>query len=276
MKHIAPLTVLLSLAGPSAYAADAVDMARAVGRTLDYVDSAKAMMPNLGFTPDSSSLLGAKLRPQSSSAMTITLNAGTGYVFLATGPGGVDLDIILEDDDGDRVAADRARDEKPVVTYEPRRSGRYKVRLSNASGRAVYAVMAMLSTDGVRISPAYTREHLAPLLADAHRAMLAGASVDDRGGWSFMATLLSEDETHRFNRLPTRGRSGVALARGDSDARDIDLVVRSEGRKLGHDIAPDAIPRVRFSPQQTVDLHLKGHDIRRPSLVGLVLLLDDA
>lgn len=273
MRTIA-LASLLGLGASPALAADAFDIGRAVDRTLVYVDDATDLHPSLGLAPDSSSLLGARLRARSSSAMTVQLEALTDYVFLAKGPEGVDLDIVLVDDDGDLVAADREDDEAPVVAFQPERSGPYTVQLINASSRSVYAVMAMLSSDGLPLRLGYMRQSLAPLLADAHRAMEAGAGVDEEGGWSFMATLLSENETHRFSGLPTRGRPGLALARGDSDARDIDLVVRSGGRRLGEDIASDAIPRVSFRARRSVEVAVTGHRIDRPSLVGIVLLLE--
>lgn len=270
MKHF--LTLALISAVPGIAHAGEVDAFRtALARTVEYADDALGLHPELGYAPDSSALLGARLGAETQSRMGLTLEAGKKYVFLAKSSGDIDIDIVLHDEDGRIIARDVESDGMPVVVYEADRGGRYTIELRNASGRATYAVMAMLETGGARLAARFVRQTLTRL-ADAADGVSRGG-FDERSGWSFFATLLHQGETHRFSGLPTHGRRGRVLMVADRDARDVELEVRGSDGAVQRDRSGRRRRRsVRLPAARSVTVRLRGVRVDAPSLVGALIV----
>lgn len=75
------------------------------------------------------------------SRSTLPLSAGDCYAFVAFGEDGVaDVDLLLIDDAGTEVAADRTHDAQAALQYCPEVAGRYQVVVRMAAGSGKYLV----------------------------------------------------------------------------------------------------------------------------------------
>lgn len=270
------LAIAVVCASSRARADDVSDLSEALDATLEYVAHVQSQDEDVGLVSDGPSLLGSSLDAGDRANMGTYLRRGRTYVFIARSARGVDIDLQLTDADGDVVEEDRDHDGRPVMVYRPRRSGQYTLSLINASREHHYVAMAAMSDDhSTRMTLRYMASTLAPLVRDARRALRRRGAGFQEGGWSFLATILDDGETHSFNNIPTGRRSGRVYVRGDSDSEDLDLTVSDgRGRQLGRDDDHDAYPQVSFPAERSIDLGIHGYNVTRSSLVGALVILD--
>jgi hypothetical protein len=238
-----------------------------------------------GFAKKEFSLLGAMLSKKDSAvSITMRLEAGTKYTFLAGGSAAaVDVDIIVRDSDGDEVAHDTLTDNYPLVSFSPTQTGQFRVQVVLAKVRSAgaFVMLATLTDKGWRV-PSAT---FAQVFRDAvTSARLVSANAQKGGGrplgplppgrWTFMGGVFEKGDSHDFSGLSLQ-KETTLLARGDTSAIDIDLVVRTSGGVVAaQDIETDPMPLVRLTPTagNTYAITFRNDDSSGPSLMNAMML----
>jgi hypothetical protein len=72
---------------------------------------------------------------------TMKFNGQESAVVMANSPDGTDIDLEIYDQTGDLVARDNAFNNRPMVTWTPRWTGPFKVRIKNNTDRSVKYVL---------------------------------------------------------------------------------------------------------------------------------------
>jgi hypothetical protein len=181
----------------------------------------------------------------------ISLVKGVQYAIVGGGDDGVkDLDLHVYNDNGDVVAQDVDADAFPVVTFTPRKSGYYIIRmtLASAAGWGSFCCYAMFNDEGYDV----------PIvnLATATVNMLTyGSSLKEIYGEAFFhaepgqsclyGMLLPEHGASQQSGFTFNSKGHVFVAGADHNADDIDLtVLDSKGNVVDMDVDEDASPIV--------------------------------
>jgi hypothetical protein len=168
-------------------------------------------------------------------------------------PNGIrDLDLMLDDASGNRVAEDREEDNEPRVAFCPETSGTYTLDVHAYDGAGGYAAYVYRLAPQVRDIPG-----VGGRLASAYSrlaASLHGAAFHAMGTPNQMPAEPGRKDSHT---LPLHyGSCYVVAAFASRDDMDIDLEVRDYLlRSVSVDVAGDADARVYVCPDRTADFY---------------------
>jgi hypothetical protein len=195
--------------------------------------------------------LGAYLREGNNSFMTTELQRGETYLFIGAGNQPArDVDIIIKDDDGDVVIKDTKIDAVAVVLFTPRITQRYTIylRLYKANSPC-FCGMALLRKGGWRVPIRNLSLATNNVLRSCENiaTQTEAKFLDEPGEWAMIGSILRDGDSSIFTdmRLGT-GRRAIT-AGGDTQTRDIDLVVFEDLRQpriLDSDKESDSNPLV--------------------------------
>lgn len=184
----------------------------------------------------------------------LQLSRGSCYEIAALPrPGGIrDLDLLLDDDAGNRVAEDRLETNEPRISFCPDRTGVYSLLIHAYDGGGGYvawlyrlgATTRDLPGISGRLSTAYAR------LA----SQLFGKGFRPVGTPSQQPAEPGRQDSHAVR--VERGSCYVVAALASDEAMDVDLEVRDYLlRGVSVDVAGDPDARVYVCPDRTADYH---------------------
>ena len=212
---------------------------RRVGQALDrVVGKAKAVTAaeDYGFM-QGGCVFGVMLSPGKSVSETFQLKAGGSYVFIGGGDSTTrDADILISDGAGRVVKQDTGADASPVVLFEPKKSGTYKMTLrlkSSQSGKA-FCAATVLTTGGAklpieRISQAARKVGLASQLFFS--ASKGGRFNQDSNTWALYGVVLGSKQYAQSDYKRYNAGNRVFVAVGDDRIKDLDLYLLDGNKK---------------------------------------------
>lgn len=232
-------------------------VARAIEATGKIIGAAKAVervVPNLGFYDSGACLFGTTLQPQEVRPITCFFEAGTDYLLFGGGDNNArDVDILVFDDNGERVKSDMAADDHPVVHFNPDRSGNYTVQLklfrAKAPGQDCYCVLVMMEAGGWSVPV----DNLATSLANFVKLSIAVDLMETQEvaltpkGWSLHGGIQRPGTATTLEGFQLEPGRHIYISAGDSHVGDLDNEVLAGSVRIGSDTGPDAIPTSQFS-----------------------------
>lgn len=226
-----------------------------------------------GLDDASTCFIGAYLVEGKSVTSRIPLKGGTEYAFMGGGDDDTkDLDIYVEDNDGDVVAKDDAADANPVVVFTPKEDGKYRVVMKMVSTKATgsFACYATLRDGGFDVPVSNLASASGRLLALCGRIndKLGPAYFHDGDGeLCLLGSIMTEGQTLTQGGFVLEDRPYAFVGTADDRAEDIDLkVVDSDGDVVASDQEKDATPIVLYSKGGTVSLKLSDAKSKGASL----------
>jgi hypothetical protein len=216
-----------------------------------------------GLDDASTCFIGALVVEGKQVTTRIPLKGGTQYALIGGGDDDVkDMDLYLEDSDGNVVAKDDATDANPVVVYTPREDGKYKVVMKLISTRATssFCCYATLRDGGFDVPLDNLATAAGKLLAMCER-------INDKLGWAafhdgdgelcLIGSIMSEGQTLTQGGFVLEDRPYAFLATADGLAQDIDIkITDGDGTTLASDQETDATPLVVYKKGGTVSMKL--------------------
>ena len=213
---------------------------RRVGQALErVVRKAKAVTAteDYGFM-QGGCVFGVMLAPGASVSETLPLKKGGSYVFIGGGDSTTrDVDISITDSAGRVMEKDTGSDASPVVLFEPKQSGTYKMTLrlkSSKSGKAFCAATVLRSGGAKlpieRITEAAVKVGAASALF--FEASQGGRFNQDSNTWALYGVVLSSKEQAQsdYKRYGVGNRVFVAV--GDDRIKDLDLYLLDGNKKV--------------------------------------------
>src|SRR5262249_54002903 len=153
------------------------------------------------------------------------------YAFLGGGDDDTkDLDIYVEDDDGDVVAKDEANDANPVVVFTPKEDGKYRVKMKLVSSKASgsFACYATLRDGGFDVPVSNLASASGRLISLCERIndKLGPAYFHDGDGeLCLLGSIMTEGQTLTQGGFELEDRPYAFVGTADDRAEDIDLKV---------------------------------------------------
>lgn len=225
---------------------------------------------------------GASLAAGGEAELTITLDAGTEYMFVAGGDSNcTDLDIeIREYSTNNVLAEDTAVDAAPVVSYRPGRSERVSVRLRmfRATGTSC-AVMVVAQKGGWEIPPSVLKEAtIGCLLACAvGSALVDGGATwhDEPGEWALWGTVLDSGQEQAMTMMRMKRGNHLFVSIGDDSLeRSCLYLLDGEGNALRADEDQDARKFIQYETEAHYDYGVLVQNVKSkgPSLVYVAVM----
>ena len=216
-----------------------------------------------GLDDASTCFIGALVVEGKQVTTRIPLKGGTEYALIGGGDDDVkDMDIYLEDPDGNVVAKDDATDSNPVVVYTPKEDGKYKVVMKLVSTRATssFCCYATLRSGGFDVPVSNLAAASGKLLALCER-------INDRLGWAafhdgdgelcLVGSIMSEGQTLTQGGFVLEDRPYAFIGTADAVAQDIDIkITNDDGATVASDQETDATPIVIYKQGGTVAMKL--------------------
>lgn len=204
---------------------------------------------------------GVVLETQAPRDYGLSLSAGQCYVFAALGgPGAVDTDIMLNDQSGQQLEADRAAARDSVIRYCAGATGSYALSVRMYAGRGPLFTVGYAQRGGSSGAPVMAQTSTAGAGLRENFALL-DADMRARGYESFgnqVEGQLATGGTRNFEIQLEGGRCYAILAVGDGGVRDLDLLLLDGGGdEVDRDIAVDARPTVRVCPQRSGNFYMQ-------------------
>lgn len=224
--------------------------------------------------------LGAFIKPGNDSFLTLQLDSGGEYKFVGAVQKTCDLDIIIEDTNGNVVARDTRVDSVPIVDFAPTSSEQYTVRLKLHSARqSQFCGMVLLRKGGWAVKVSNLGTATTNVLT--HCEAIAGQAIakfcEVPGEWAMIGQVMREGGTNTFSGIRLGTGRRVVTAGGDANSKDIDLLVTREGAvpvRLASDTQRDSFPIVEFrtSVASTYILETQNARSHGPSIVMTAIL----
>lgn len=240
----------LFLAPPSRATAQDADISWTPGRYLVqaigrvYGQAARAVEVGYGFE-NGVSLLGSYIRRGGTTTLVRELEEGVDYGFVGGGDNDVlDVDLVLLDEYGNKVAGDTSEDAIPVFSYRPRRTGKYTLQLSLPRAAAhSFCAVAILKRNGWKVSP--------ELLARAAGNLVQAGMVINKqyksgllaesNSWAVWGGVTNANSHVSLSNVAMGTGARVVIASSDIDDGDVDVTVETvSGQEVGKDDAKRA------------------------------------
>ena len=215
--------------------------------------SASVIVQNSDYGFMETAYLGAFLQPGSFSFLTMTLSEDEEYAFLGAGnQKNMDLDIVVEDEQGNSVVHDVKDNDAPVVIFSPPRTGRYHLKLKLfRSKNACFCGMVLLKKNGWNVPVKNLDVAMNNMLRQSEliASQRPTKFADVPGEWSVVGVIIKPGESAGFQDIQLGTGRRAFTSGGDTVCRDIDLAAFEDGasRKiLDADLDGDATPLVQF------------------------------
>jgi hypothetical protein len=269
------LTALTLVATSTARAADAQYISQCVNAAMQQAQAAGAYS-DYGMATNSFSLLGGWISTGRELQYSMTLEAGTSYLFVGAGDEDV-ADLDLSVNDGETAVADTEDDNTPWVHLEAQETCEVTITLTNfkGSGQPDFCIFIILQSQGgegkvknlnaaaqglVQIVTALDNQWSTDLAADA-------------SGFCLVGGLFGAEGELGISREFKKG-SYMIVGWGDGKAQDLDAFVQDEeGETIAEDTDTDSTPVVTFeSTGGRGSLHLRMH-AAKGNAFGLMMVL---
>lgn len=226
-------------------------MATALEKTLSfaqYIDTST----QFGFDGDSIAILGGYLQNEGLSAKR-RFKADRTYMIFAAAASEVDIDLVIVDDDGHKLALDDDQDSQPLVTFKPPADGSYRVMIEPGAPEVeTFIAVAILNDQGFRVPASLLQGVYQDLLdtgtmaSEWVRSQEMGRGLVFQAGqneWSLVGTLLDPGDKMRLPGINLQGPS-VIISRGHDPSLDLDAEVRDEAGRVWADKESDGTPMI--------------------------------
>ncbi len=190
----------------------------------------------------------------------IRLEAGIEYRILGVGAAGIsDLDLILEDEDGSPLRADRDTDSTPLLEFRSNANATVYLRTKT---EGAYRRQPLFVNVIARRSPGRTvsagADALADILAKATTAA-ATLAADGRRVSHIEVDILRNGGNYTWTRRLTGNTDYAVMGIGGDGIRDLDLVVRdANGRPHSSDTDTDNSPVLTFTTGRTAEVSIES------------------
>lgn len=233
-------------------------------------------------------LVGAPLDPGETYSLQRGFLAGEIYLLFAGGDeDSLDVDLAILDQYDRQIVADTRGDRLAVVTFQPRQTGSYtiRMRLHRGGARSSFCAFVVMRASGVDV-PAVNLGRAGDQFIERCRAISTlrgvlggGAGFLDRPEHGAVwGVVLEGGQLTTINNVPFGARAVTILAAGDTQARDLDLLLHdSNGNLLAQDLGPDATPVLRREAgvDQNHAITLRNPDEGAPTTFALFGVVED-
>lgn len=219
-----------------------------------------------------------------SMSLTRPFIGGETYVLLGGGDdNAIDVDIEIYDKSDQKVAEDTETDASPVVTFKPKKSGdfRMKVILHDANKKTgSFCALTVLCTKGYDVPVDNLSKCLGTIITRAESIdKKAGGGVIFHSGPGQMAlfgAVVPEGQDLSITGMTLSKGDYVAIGAGDTVSKDLDLaVLDSDAKVFKEDTESDTVPVVTFNAKSNgvkAGLRAKNVKSKGPSLCMFALL----
>ena len=232
---------------------------------------------------DSISLLGAYIRTGNTVTLTKQLKKGDKYALLGSGDDDAqDVDIYINNSNGDRVAEDSDNDRQAVVEFEPTKTGKYTivVKLHKSKTKASFCALAILRKGGWNVPDTNFVDAMAKCIATCSQLGKQRKDLhfhDQENQWSLFGSILESGQETTLTNIAMGTGKRIVVAAGDANATDVDLfLLNSSGSVIEKDTEPDATPIFEYKTggTGTYGIRVKNSKSKGPAMV-IATLLDE-
>ena len=198
--------------------------------------------------------LGAFIAPGGNSFITMELEEGRKYVFAGAVQEDCDLDILVQDSNGNTLAKDSKTDNIPVAEFTPTQTDRYTIRLKlySAPGSR-FCGMVLLRDKGWSIPLENLGQAGGTILerCEVIASKKPTRFLQEAGEWAIIGHVLEKGESSGLSDMILGTGRRVIIAGGDNHSRDLDLTLSCNDLILAKDTDDDAAPFVtHFTKKQ--------------------------
>ncbi|MFN5273607.1 MAG: hypothetical protein ACK5E3_10385 [Planctomycetota bacterium] len=224
--------------------------------------------------------LGAFIQPGNNSFITTQLEEGRGYLFAGAVEEGNDLDITIEDQNGNRFARDTKTDNIPFVEFVPPQTGMYTVRLKlHSANSAEFCGMVLMQKGGWNLPLENLGSASARALARCQRVaeLTSARFLQEPGEWAIIGQVMAEGNGGMFSDMRLGHGQRVIVTGTDNKSQDIDLAAYRDGSsrvRLASDTQSDNNPIIRLTTSRDSRYSIETINARSngPSVVMTALL----
>ena len=197
--------------------------------------------------------LGAFLRQGNHSFLSTTLEQGKTYAFIGAGnKQALDVDIIIEDEQGEIVQQDVADGAVAAVAFTPQTTQIYTIRLKlHQATEPCFCGMALMKKGGWDIPVQNLDQAMDRVLRSCENIARQTPIkfLDMPGEWAMSAQVVRPGQTGGFTDIRMGTGRRILTCGGDSTIEDIDLWLydhANPGTALKLDTDPDPVPFVDY------------------------------
>lgn len=215
-------------------------------------------------------LLAAFLTDKEEVTFNRWFDKGKQVAILGGGDDGVqDLDIVITDKAGKRVAADVMDDPSPVVEFTPSETASYSitVKMAKSGKNGGFATVGILVRGGYSVPVENLAAALTNLILqceDINNKTRRDVSFTcGNNQWCVFGSIVAMGGDLTVEKLTPGGGDRVLIAGGDRTTTDIDLaLLNSKGGVIKEDTDEDAIPRIVFQSQRNTNYGFKVKNMK--------------
>lgn len=224
--------------------------------------------------------LGAFIQPSNNSFITTQLEAGREYLFAGAVEEGNDLDITVEDHNGNLVARDTKTDNIPFVEFVPPQTALYTVRLKlHSANRAEFCGMVLMQKGGWNLPFENLGTASARALTRCQKVaeLTSTRFLQEPGEWAMIGQVMAEGDGGMFSDMRLGQGQRVIITGTDSKSQDVDLAAYRDGStrvRLASDTQSDNNPIIRLTTSRDSRYSIETINARSngPSVVMTALL----
>lgn len=212
------------------------------------------------------SLFGCYLRNGKSMSLRTDFEKGKRYFIIGGGDEDIeDLDIRVESDGGGLIGEDVKEDATPIVSFTPKRSERYTVKITNQKSQIAgfCAFVIMVESEGSKLALRQLTEALGNAM---EHSRVAGnfANSFAEGCFCLFGGHLSADAECGLYDTSFEDAKFVMVSAGSDGLADVDSFIyrqarrgNSDGTEVDSDTDPDAHPVCEFNADSERYYYLK-------------------
>jgi hypothetical protein len=213
-------------------------------------------------------ILGAYVRSGQTVKLNRWLEANESYAFLGHGDRDtLDVDIELQDLDGNRIASDSRSQTLALVEFKPKQAGKYTIalKLSKCQQSWSFCAMAILKDHGWKVPDKNLVDAAGGCLRQCNKvAQVFGRIrfIEEPNQWTLFGGVVEQGDDISLGNMTLGSGQRRFVGAADSHAQDIDLFLTPNESQwiLGKDDRDDALPTFAYPThgQGRYDLHLKN------------------
>lgn len=224
--------------------------------------------------------MGAYIQPGQDSWFQMPLEAGVQYVLAGAVDKKCDLDILIEDGSGQRLAADAGSDNIPVVRFTPPATLVYKVRLKLFSGPGSrFCGIVLLKEGGWTLPVGNLGAAAGQMLQRCERvsSVVPARFLEVPGEWAVIGSVCRNGGTAGWRDMKFGSGRRVVVTGADSHSRDTDLRLTRDngsGSEVDEDDESDNEPVLEFRSRSSdrYSLHIENARSSGATIIMTALL----